>query len=106
MHFRFIAEKSIEEIGLKLSKTEGTLKDEELNETHFEITGLTGPKAVKLMHHMRSPVVEVRGKAIFDQIVLGLRDNQLQADSITGKDLLAKLGELYLQEIPGKKRTA
>jgi hypothetical protein len=103
MQFRFVEMRSIEEIGVYIRQNPGKLSDNELNERHFEITGLTGPKAVELMRRMRNPIIQVNSAEIFNQIVVGLRERHFPPETIKGKLLLQRLGQHYRDETGRQK---
>jgi hypothetical protein len=63
----------LNDLGLTVVKTAGQTLDQALNQTHYEITGLTGPKAVELARLMRGAVDSISEADIIKYICLGLR---------------------------------
>lgn len=82
--FRFVTEKDLAAIGLLVRQSKGTLKyHSDLNEVHYDITGVDGPKSIALMKSlMKSEPLVVPSVKIIDEIARNVRLSEIKLEQL------------------------
>jgi hypothetical protein len=98
MQFRFLRAELVKTLGLSVEKTKGKTVDSVTNGRHFEIKGLTGPKAVAMLRQMRGRVEVISNEAILHTVLLGLRRGFWKSEHVSRSELVKALGKRHCQE--------
>lgn len=102
IQFRFIELTLLERLNLQAKKTEGKTPDKEVNNVHIEITGLTGPAAIKFARALRGQIRIVKRDEILEEIVSGIRKGYLKYDDVNKDDVTKSLAKRYCDVLQGR----